>query len=327
MAHRATPDWAAIAGQSVAAVQEIEKYVADKLPYLMEWLQKQGESPANPLVAKAVFKRKYRDRLEEFKRYYEAAVSVAGAEQGSEPQAQECEATSSSQPPEQEGEIGLEATQAAEPAAEEARDRSARDAGDNLPGIEVASGDPFVEIFGQGGGLELVESTGIVRVASLDRADPEQLRRIQVHLINEMRAERLRPAMPRGDGDYEYRTYRLPSKAVEDLKKLGDDVRFGRLGIIRLVRAALATAVFCVEERLPIYREGPIPESELILGVSRMDHSGSKKVGLLVHKDLVQKLEQICETALLYPSDLAVLGVEQLLAFVRRAERKAQNQG
>lgn len=316
-----SPSWAKLAGGTLALYQEIDKYVSDKLPYLVEWLKAQGEEPENELRAKVVFKKEYRDRLEEFKRYYEERVAGRG---GVAVQASSDSQTSGSVPSvaEQEGDAAAEPVEHGDESEATAGNEPGHGAGEEA--VEVRGGeDLFVGIFGGAAPVAVPQKQGMIRVATVDEAEAGELRRVQAYLIAQMQEERTRPAWPKGE-DYELRTYRIPPQALEKIKALGEDVRFGRLGMIRLMRAAIATAVYCVEERLPIYRIEPVTEAELILGVGHMDHSQSTKVNLWLPAELIRKMEQIRETTLLYPSDLAVMAAGQLIAFVENGQRKAE---
>lgn len=200
------------------------------------------------------------------------------------------------------------------------------------------------EEFEPHGGLEVLGikpefafAMGDLEVREFDvRKYPMPLAQMLKLLLRACEADKRVQANPRGYKHWIKRAYALPQEKIERLDQLGDDIRFYRVKATRMLRLAIYMVLFCVQQRMPLYR--PIKESDDVLamfGVNagelvRGDHAGQSQVGTYVPKWVGEQVTTIASYLGVYPADLVEAGVDMVIALADNmvdlaAELRRQN--
>lgn len=156
---------------------------------------------------------------------------------------------------------------------------------------------------------------GTITRMPVDRADREQVQQVMAHFVEACRRETRRQSRL-GDAGVD-RQYKVAPELKAAVLDVGTS---SRLGMIRLLRAALDTVLECVEKRLPILQRelgktDPTPFAAMV-GVARSEHGGQAPVNLVLSRETVEKLDRLCKAAVVYPSDVVGWAAEQAVTLV-----------
>lgn len=190
--------------------------------------------------------------------------------------------------------------------------RPAQDLSGALFGFSPQEGNPGALVLSTEGMqvLDPLSVAGIKRVP-LEKAGREDI----VQVLSYLRGRMVELMTTRLAG--RTRHYLIDPEWLEAFDRCAQDLRLGRLGRMKLMRAALETLVFCIQQGLPLYQPWLGDVEGVFVPVIRHEHKDHPRVSTVIPRELANEIDLLTEVGVVKPSDLAVMAVKMTVGLLR----------